>query len=101
MNFLKCWRMRHELRGGWFCGALRFAPGMDCGRRVRAKRHIVEKSIEPDALYVLLETSEVLLYDVRQPLDFLAYPEIIPGAMRIARRTSQSRRRRFPATNIP
>jgi rhodanese-related sulfurtransferase len=24
------------------------------------------------------------LYDVRQPLDFLAYPQIIPGAMRIA-----------------
>jgi rhodanese-related sulfurtransferase len=26
---------------------------------------------------------EVLLFDVRQPLDLLAYPEIIPGARRI------------------
>jgi rhodanese-related sulfurtransferase len=53
-------------------------------RRLRAKREIDEKSIEPEALYELLKANQVLLYDVRQPLDFLAHPEIIPGATRIA-----------------
>jgi rhodanese-related sulfurtransferase len=53
-------------------------------RRLRAKRRIEDSSIEPEALYELLHAKEVLLYDVRQPLDFLAHPEIIPGATRIA-----------------
>jgi rhodanese-related sulfurtransferase len=53
-------------------------------RRERARRQVEANSIEPEALYALLQTEQVLLYDVRQPLDFLAYPEIIPGAMRIA-----------------
>jgi rhodanese-related sulfurtransferase len=53
-------------------------------RRLRAKRRIEASSIEPEALYELLHAKEVLLYDVRQPLDFLAHPEIIPGATRIA-----------------
>jgi rhodanese-related sulfurtransferase len=53
-------------------------------RRVLAKREVREKSIEPEALYELLKAKNILLYDVRQPLDFLAHPEIIPGAMRIA-----------------
>jgi rhodanese-related sulfurtransferase len=53
-------------------------------RRLRAKRQIEANSIEPEALYELLKAKQVLLYDVRQPLDFLAYPEIIPGATRIA-----------------
>jgi rhodanese-related sulfurtransferase len=52
--------------------------------RVRAKHQVAENSIEPEALHALLEANEVLLYDVRQPLDFLAHPEIIPGATRIA-----------------
>jgi rhodanese-related sulfurtransferase len=54
------------------------------GRRIFNKRHVSGKSIEPEALYELLEAKQVLLYDVRQPLDFLAHPEIIPGATRIA-----------------
>jgi rhodanese-related sulfurtransferase len=53
-------------------------------RRLRAKRQIEAKSIEPEALYAQLNARQVLLYDVRQPLDFLAHPEIIPGATRIA-----------------
>ena len=53
-------------------------------RRLRAKRRIEASSIEPEALYELLHAKQVLLYDVRQPLDFLAQPEIIPGATRIA-----------------
>jgi rhodanese-related sulfurtransferase len=53
-------------------------------RRVLARRHVQSNSIEPEALYELLQANQVLLYDVRQPLDFLAHPEIIPGATRIA-----------------
>jgi rhodanese-related sulfurtransferase len=53
-------------------------------RRVAAKREVREKSVEPEALFELLKAKKVLLYDVRQPLDFLAHPEIIPGATRIA-----------------
>ena len=52
-------------------------------RRIAAKREVREKSIEPEALYELLKANKILLYDVRQPLDFLAHPEIIPGATRI------------------
>jgi len=53
-------------------------------RRVRARREVADKSIEPEELYALLNAKTVLLYDVRQPLDFVAHPEIIPGAIRIA-----------------
>jgi rhodanese-related sulfurtransferase len=53
-------------------------------RRFRAKHKIEANSIEPEALYAQLNAKQVLLYDVRQPLDFLAHPEIIPGATRIA-----------------
>ena len=58
--------------------------GLIMMRRVLAKREVVAHSIEPEALYELLNAKAVLLYDVRQPLDFLAHPEIIPGATRIA-----------------
>jgi rhodanese-related sulfurtransferase len=57
--------------------------GLIVARRLRAKREVESKSIEPEELYKLLNAKQVLLYDVRQPLDFLAYPEIIPGATRI------------------
>jgi rhodanese-related sulfurtransferase len=41
-------------------------------------------SITPEELHTLLVANqEVLLFDVRQPLDLLASSEIIPGAKRI------------------
>ncbi|HEX8894189.1 MAG TPA: rhodanese-like domain-containing protein, partial [Terriglobales bacterium] len=41
-------------------------------------------SITADALHaLLLSNREVLLYDVRLPLDLLADSEIIPGATRV------------------
>jgi rhodanese-related sulfurtransferase len=53
-------------------------------RRLRARRELAEKSIEPEALRELLRTnSRVLLFDVRRPLDVLAHPEMIPGAIRV------------------
>jgi rhodanese-related sulfurtransferase len=54
-------------------------------RRLKAKRELDERSIEPETLHALLsEKEKVLIFDVRQPLDLLAHSEIIPGATRIA-----------------
>ena len=53
-------------------------------RRMHARREIEAHSIEPEALYAQLNAKQVRLYDVRQPLDFLAHPEVIPGSIRIA-----------------
>ncbi|WP_433970366.1 hypothetical protein [Tunturiibacter gelidiferens] len=60
-------------------------------RRLRVKRDFEENNIEPEALHFLLNAKQVLLYDVRQPLDFLAFPQIIPGAMRIAGAVAKKR----------
>ncbi|HEY2038113.1 MAG TPA: rhodanese-like domain-containing protein [Edaphobacter sp.] len=52
--------------------------------RSSQKRKLEQHMIEADALRKLLETEpEVLLLDVRQPLDLLAHSEMIPGAKRI------------------
>ena len=50
----------------------------------RRQRQMDQHSITADELYTLFASGqEVLLFDVRQPLDLLAYPEIIPRAQRI------------------
>jgi rhodanese-related sulfurtransferase len=49
------------------------------------QRQMEQHSITAEALHALLASNqEVLLFDVRQPLDLLAYPEIIPKARRVA-----------------
>lgn len=52
-------------------------------RQARERRQMEEHSIEPEALRELMEEKDVLVFDVRQPLDLLAHSEIIPGAQRI------------------
>jgi rhodanese-related sulfurtransferase len=53
-------------------------------RQLRRRRELEEHSIDPEALHELLsKNKEILLFDVRQPLDLLAHSEIIPGAMRV------------------
>ena len=51
----------------------------------RERDHDLERhSISAEQLHSLLEAKqELLIFDVRQPLDLLAYPEIIPSAQRI------------------
>ena len=50
----------------------------------RDKRELEQNSISVDQLHLLLASDQkILLFDVRQPLDLLAYPELIPGAQRI------------------
>jgi rhodanese-related sulfurtransferase len=53
-------------------------------RRTRDQQLVEQHSITPEALHALLAANhEVLIFDVRQPLDLLADAEIIPGAKRI------------------
>lgn len=49
----------------------------------RKKRDLELHSLTAEALHTLLASNQVLLYDVRQPLDLLANSEMIPGATRI------------------
>ena len=55
-------------------------------RKARGDEREMERhSITPDELHALLASNqELLLSDVRQPLDLLAHPEIIPRAQSIA-----------------
>jgi len=53
-------------------------------KRKADRTEMEEHSITPESLHTLLAANqEVLLFDVRQPLDLLANSEIIPGAKRI------------------
>ena len=53
-------------------------------RTKKRRRDLETHSIAPEELYELKRSGrQVLLYDVRQPLDLLANSEIIPGAQRI------------------
>jgi len=53
-------------------------------KRKRDRHDLELHSITPEALHTLLASKrEVLLFDVRQPLDLLADSEIIVGATRI------------------
>ncbi len=53
-------------------------------RRSTNRDEMEHHSITPEGLQALLAgNQEVLLFDVRQPLDLLANSEIIPGAKRI------------------
>ena len=54
-------------------------------RRIKARREIERLSITPEALHELMAANHnVLVLDVRQPLDLLADSEIIEGAQRIS-----------------
>src|SRR5271165_1807821 len=53
-------------------------------RADRDRRLLDRHSINPEDLYALMSARrEVLLFDIRQPLDILADAEMIPGARRI------------------
>jgi rhodanese-related sulfurtransferase len=52
--------------------------------QLRRHRELERYSIDPDELHTLLEANrDIVVLDVRQPLDLLAHSEIIPGAKRI------------------
>lgn len=54
-------------------------------QRLRDLRELERRSITAEELHALLSSDrEIFLFDVRQPLDLLAFPEIIPKAKWIA-----------------
>jgi rhodanese-related sulfurtransferase len=54
-------------------------------RASRARREIEQYSISPEGLHAMFASNQdVLVFDVRLPLDLLARSEIIPGATRLA-----------------
>ena len=54
-------------------------------KRTRDQRRLEQHSITPETLHMLLALNQqMVLLDVRLPLDLLADSEIIPGAKRIA-----------------
>jgi len=53
-------------------------------RQLRNRRELEKYSIDADELHRLLESKrDIVVLDVRQPLDLLAHSEIIPGAVRV------------------
>ena len=53
-------------------------------KRARDRRELEQHSITPEALRRLMASNqEILIFDVRQPLDLLADSKIIPGARRL------------------
>ena len=75
----------------WTLGVLGIAALVTCVvivrriKRQRDQRELEQYSITTEELHALLASNEeVLLFDVRQPLDLLAYPEVIPKAQRVA-----------------
>jgi rhodanese-related sulfurtransferase len=53
-------------------------------RAERDRRELERHSIEPEDLCALMNSKrDVMLFDVRQPLDLLAEAEMIPGARRV------------------
>lgn len=52
-------------------------------KRSKKRSELDLHSISVEQLHGMMADQAVLLFDVRQPLDLLAYPELIPGAKRI------------------
>jgi hypothetical protein len=53
-------------------------------KRSKSQSELDRHSISVEQLQsMMVSGQEVLLFDVRQPLDLLAYPDLIPGAKRI------------------
>ena len=54
-------------------------------KRGRNRSELEQHSLSAEQLESLMASGQkVYLFDVRQPLDLLAYPELIPGAKRIS-----------------
>jgi len=54
-------------------------------KRPKDRQEMEQHSITPEVLHALLASNQdVLLFDVRLPLDLLADSEIIPGAVRLS-----------------
>lgn len=76
-------------------------------KRASDQNEMEQHSITPETLHTLLASNqEVMVFDVRQPLDLLADPEIIVGAKRITPKTCwtiqpSSRKKRTRSFTVP
>jgi rhodanese-related sulfurtransferase len=69
-----------------FCavGLIVLIFGVSRIKQLRDRRELEKYSIDADELHALLEAKkDIVVLDVRQPLDLLAHSEIIPGAVRV------------------
>jgi rhodanese-related sulfurtransferase len=52
--------------------------------RRRQRRQLEQCSILPEQLHAMIRSGQrVLIFDIRQPVDLLAEPEVIPGSRRV------------------
>jgi len=66
------------------CGAISLVLTVFSMKRRRQNRELESHSITPEALHTLMKANhEVLVFDVRRPLDLLIDLESIPGSTRI------------------
>jgi rhodanese-related sulfurtransferase len=67
-------------------------------RRIKARRAFERLSITPEALHdLIIANHNVLILDVRQPLDLLTDSEIIAGAQRISPQDAEANPSLIPA----
>src|SRR5690242_168831 len=65
--------------------------------RRRFAREFMDRRIEAGELKQMLERGEpVVIVDLRRPLDSLAYPQVIPGAIRLAPNELEKRHQEIP-----
>src|SRR5260370_34953424 len=68
----------------WAVGLGFLSFGLFRMKQLRDRRELEKYSIDADELHALLEAKkDIVVLDVRQPLDLLAHSEIIPGAVRV------------------
>ncbi len=68
----------------WAVGLGFLSFGLFRMKQLRDRRELEKYTIDADELYALLEAKkDIVVLDVRQPLDLLAHSEIIPGALRV------------------
>ena len=68
----------------WAVGLVFLIFGIVRMKQLRDRRELEKYTIDADELYALLEAKkDIVVLDVRQPLDLLAHSEIIPGAVRV------------------
>jgi rhodanese-related sulfurtransferase len=68
----------------WAVGLVFLIFGIVRMKQLRDRRELEKYTIDADELYALLESKkDIVVLDVRQPLDLLAHSEIIPGALRV------------------
>ena len=65
--------------------------------RRRFEREFAEQRITPAELKEMMDRGDpVIILDLRHPLDFLPYPQVIPGALRFAPEDLEKRYQEIP-----